>query len=65
MLFLEIIVFCVEGESCNLWKNSQQGGFRNVRTSVEVENCFAVKLSKSYESAIQKSAKDAEWLPYI
>ena len=65
MLFLEIIVFCVEGELRNLWKNSQQGSFRNVRTSVEIENCFGVKLSTSYESAIQKSAKDAEGLPYI
>ena len=65
MLFLEIIVFCVEGESHNLWKNSQQGSCRNVRTSVEVENGFAVKLSTSYESAIQKSAKGAEGLPYI
>lgn len=47
MLFLEIIVFCVEGELRNLWKKSQQGSFRNVRTSVEVENCFAVKFSSS------------------
>ena len=48
--FLEIIVFRVEGGLCNLWKNSQKGSFRGVITSGDVENCFGVGISKSYES---------------
>ena len=49
VLLLEILC-CVEGGLRNLWKKSQnEGSFRSVRTSDDVENCFRVKISTSYE----------------
>ena len=36
-------------------KKLQKGSFRNVRISDDVENCFGVKISTSYESTANVS----------
>ena len=62
VLFLEIIVFCVEGVLHNLWRNSQKSSFRSVRTSDDMENCFGVETSTSYESTADVCER-CRWAP--
>ena len=65
VLLLEIIMFCVEGGLRNLWKkNSQKDTFQSVRTSGDVENCFGVRISTSYESTADVCER-REGLPRI